>query len=355
MDLTAAIYHDGMFLRNAWYAAAWEREVGDGPLGITLLGDALAVYRLPEGRYAALDDACPHRKVPLSMGRVHGAHLECAYHGLTFDCRGLCVKAPTNGSVPPTADVRAYPIEARYGLLWIWMGDPTKADPATIFAVEHWDDPAWGSTTGDDMTVDCNYLFITDNLLDPSHVAWVHPGSFAGEGSDDTPLETTIREDGGPFDGVTVWRWMCDTVPAPFYEPYLPFTGNADRKQQYEVRYPSNALIRAVFCPAGSGGEGRPLHPHTFVMDSYNFLTPIDDRHTRYFWFQQRNVAPDDADVSRRFAASVRGAFEEDKRILAEVQRGMDSMRTPNINLRSDAGGVRFRRRLGQMISTEQD
>jgi vanillate O-demethylase monooxygenase subunit len=147
---------------------------------------------------------------------------------------------------------------------------------------------------------------------------------------------------------------MLDTVPAPFYEPYLVFTGNTDRKQQYEVRYPSNALIKAFFCPAGTGGEGRPLHPDTFLMDSYNFLTPIDEGRTRYFWFQQRNVAPNDENVSRRFAASVRSAFEEDKVILAAVQRGMDEMRTPNINLRSDTGGTRFRRRLAQMIEAEQ-
>ena len=127
-----------------------------------------------------------------------------------------------------------------------------------------------------------------------------------------------------------------------------------DRKQLYEVRYPSHALIRAYFSPAGTGGEGRELPPdQTFLMDSYNFLTPIDERRTRYFWFQQRNVFPDDAEVSRRFAASVRSAFEEDKRILGAVQAGMDRHGS-EVNLRSDVGGVRFRRRLDQLIAAEQ-
>ncbi|MGB8860725.1 MAG: aromatic ring-hydroxylating dioxygenase subunit alpha [Ilumatobacteraceae bacterium] len=344
-----------MFLRNVWYPAAWEREVGDGPYGTRILNEPVAIFRRSDGSYAALDDACPHRKLPLSMGRVQGDHLECGYHGLTFDCAGTCVKAPTNANtVPAGLAVRSYPVHARYGLVWIWMGDTTSADPAHIFEVEHWDDPAWGTTEGDDMTIACNYLYITDNLLDPSHVAWVHPGSFAGAGSDDTPMETTIREDGGVGDGVTVWRWILDEPAAPFYAPYLEFEGNCDRKQQYEVRYPSLALIKAFFCPAGTGGEDKPLHPQTFIMDSYNFLTPVDETTTRYFWFQQRNVAPDDAEVSRRFAASVRGAFEEDKRILAAVQRGLDGERTPHINLRNDAGGVRFRRRLTHMIEAEQ-
>ena len=239
-----------MFLRNAWYVAAWEREVGDGPHSLTLLGEHVVVYRTTDGRYAAMEDACPHRKLPLSMGRVHGDIIECGYHGLQFDCHGVCVKAPTHGGpAPHSASLRAYAIEARYGLLWMWMGDPADADPAAIFPVEHWGDPAWGTTVGDDMVMNCNYLYITDNLLDPSHVAWVHPTSFAGPGTDDTPMQTTVADD-----GVTVWRWMMDTEPAPFYAPYLPFAGNTDRKQQYEVRYPSNATDP---CPARSAA--RPL------------------------------------------------------------------------------------------------
>ena len=342
-----------MFLRNAWYPAAWEREIGAGPYGTRILDEPVAIYRRSDGSYAALDDACPHRKLPMSMGRVQGDDLECGDHGLTFDCAGTCVKAPTNAGFVPDVSLRSYPVHARYGLVWIWMGALALADPSWIFHVEHWDDPAWGTTVGDDMVINCNYLWITDNLLDPSHVAWVHPGSFAGQGSDDTPMETTVRDDGGPDDGVMVWRWMMDTPPAPFYAPYLPFEGNTDRKQQYEVRYPSMALIKAFFSPAGTGGEGKPLHPDTFVMDSYNFLTPVDEKTTRYFWFQQRNVFPNDEEVSRRFAASVRGAFEEDKAILGPLQVGMDTMRTPTINLRNDAGGVRFRRRLQQMIQAE--
>lgn len=344
-----------MFLRNVWYPAAWEREIEDGkPYAATILAEPVAIYRRSDGRYAALDDACPHRKVPLSIGRVRGDDLECGYHGLLFDCSGACVKAPTNGTVPIGVAVGSHPVEARYGLVWIWMGDPTLADPALIFPVDHWEDPAWGTTVGDDMIVDCNYLYITDNLLDPSHVSWVHQSSFAGAGSDETQMETTVREEGTIHDGVTVWRWIHDEPPAPFYAPYLPFEGNCDRKQQYEMRYPSLALIKAFFCPAGTGGEDRPLHPQTFIMDSYNFLTPVDETTTRYFWFQQRNVAPDDEEVSRRFAASVRAAFEEDQLILSALQRGMDARRSATINLRSDAGGLRFRRRLSQMIEAEQ-
>jgi phenylpropionate dioxygenase-like ring-hydroxylating dioxygenase large terminal subunit len=338
-----------MFLRNAWYVAAWEHEVADGLVPMKLLGENIVFYRKTDGKVAALEDACPHRKLPLSMGRILGDNVECGYHGLTFDCSGACTLAPGLDKPPPMARVRSYPVESRYGLLWIWMGDAAKVDVSKLFEVEHWGDPAWGLNQGDGMQIACNYLYMTDNLLDPSHVSWVHRGSFAGSTLEDTPLEVTVNDL-----GVTVWRWLNNVEPAPFYAPFLKFTGRCDRKQQYEVRYPGHAAIKAVFTPAGTGGEGRPAHEDVFIMDSYNFMTPIDENTTKYYWFQMRNFAPGDAEVSQRFAVSVRGAFEEDRAILQAVHHGMANKTTPNVDLRIDAGPLRFRRRLAQMIEAEQ-
>ncbi|HMG51687.1 MAG TPA: aromatic ring-hydroxylating dioxygenase subunit alpha, partial [Inquilinus sp.] len=286
----------------------------------------------------------------LSMGRLKGDEVECGYHGLTFDCSGACTRVPGAERIPHVARVRSYPVEERYGLVWIWMGEAAKADPELIFRVEHYGDPAWGLNRGESMMLECHYLYMTDNLLDPSHVAWVHQGSFAGAGCEETPLQTTVGAD-----GVTVWRWLLDAEPAPFYAPFLKFPGHCDRKQHYEVRYPGQAIIRAVFTPAATGGEGQPAHPDVFLMDSYNFMTPIDENRTRYYWFQMRNFAPDDAEVSRQFAASVRGAFEEDAAVLQAVHRGMASKRTPNLDLKIDAGPMRFRRRLAKLIAAEAE
>lgn len=338
-----------MFLRNAWYVAAWDHELGRELKPIRILGEEVVLYRKRDGAPAALEDACPHRKLPLSMGRIKGDEVECGYHGLTFDCTGACTRAPVQEKIPPAARVRSYPLEVRYGLIWIWMGEAEKADPSTIFQVEHWGDPAWGFNQGDSMTLDCNYLYMTDNLLDPSHVSWVHRTSFGGvQAIEGTPIETTVGED-----GVTVWRWMIDVEPAPFYAPFLKFSGNCDRKQHYEVRYPCNAIIRAIFVPARTGGEGRPYHEDAFLMDSYNFMTPVDENQTRYYWFQMRNFAPDDEEVSRQFASSVRGAFDEDRAVLNAVHKGMANKRTPHLDLRIDIGPLRFRRNLGNLIASE--
>jgi phenylpropionate dioxygenase-like ring-hydroxylating dioxygenase large terminal subunit len=338
-----------MFVRNAWYAAAWDHEVGRTLKPVTMLGDEIVLYRKQDGTLAALEDACPHRKLPLSMGRLKGDEVECGYHGLTFDGTGTCTRVPGAERIPHVARVQSYPVHERYGLVWVWMGDSALADPATIFEVDHWGDPAWGINRGDSMMLECNYLYMTDNLLDPSHVAWVHQRSFGNASCEDTPLETTVKDD-----GVTVWRWMMDVEPAPFYAPFLAFEGNCDRKQHYEVRFPSHAIIRAIFVPAGTGGEGKPYHKDAFLMDSYNFMTPVSDDRTRYFWFQMRNFAAHDEEISRRFASSVRGAFEEDRAVLNAVQKGMASKRTPNLDLKIDVGPMRFRRRIAQLVEAEQ-
>ena len=338
-----------MFLRNCWYVAAWDHEVGRDLKPFRILGEDIVLYRKTDGAAAALEDACPHRKLPLSMGRIKGDDVECGYHGLTFDCTGTCTRVPGAEKIPHVARVQSYPLVERYGLLWIWLGEAEKADPAKIFQVEHWGDPAWGVNRGESMTLDCNYLYMSDNLLDPSHVSWVHQTSFGGvKAMEDVPLQTTIGED-----GVIVWRWMIDQAPSPFYAPFLKFKGNCDRKQHYEVRYPSNAIIKAIFVPAATGGEGKPYHEDVFLMDSYNFMTPVDAEHTKYYWFQMRNFAPDDAEVSQQFAKSVRGAFDEDRVVLNAVQKGMANKRTPNLDLKIDVGPLRFRRNLDKLIEAE--
>lgn len=337
-----------MFLRNAWYVAAWDHELKRSPTAIKVLGEEIVLYRMADGTPVALEDACPHRKLPLSMGRIKGDHLECGYHGLTFDCSGKCVRVPGATRVHRGALVQAYPLHERYGLLWIWMGPPDLARTSDIFQVQHWGDPQWGVNQGEGMTMECNYLYVTDNLLDPTHVSWVHQTSFGNAACEDAPLDTTVADD-----GVTVSRWMFDVQPAPFYVPFLKFAGNCDRKQHYEVRFPSHACIRAIFTPAGSGGDDRSTHPDMFVMDSYNFMTPVDENTTRYYWFQMRNVAPNDAEVSRQFTESVRFAFSEDRAILQAVHKGLANKRSPNIDLRVDAGPLRFRRMLKQRIAAE--
>ncbi len=339
-----------MFLRNCWYVAGWSRDFGRDLKAETFLGERIVFYRKENGVPVALENACPHRKLPLSEGRLKGDVVECGYHGLTFDCHGACVAAPTQPhGIPGRAVVKSYPVIDRYRFLWIWMGDPERADPDELFAIENFEDPGWGMTDGGYMDINCNYLWICDNLLDPSHVAWVHVTSFAGVGTDDGPLrvEKTDR-------GVIVSRWILDRPPSPYYAKLLPFGGNCDRLQHYEMRLPSNALNKSIYAPVGTGGYAKVPVPGTFINISYNFMTPIDADRTRYFWFQHRNTDPDNREVSEFMNDGARMAFEEDRAILEKVHEGMRCSETPHIDLGLDAGARQFRLRIDREIAAER-
>jgi len=147
-----------IFLKNAWYVAALSPEVGREPKAVRLLGEAVVLYRTQDGAAVALEDACPHRKLPLSMGRIKGDAIECGYHGLTFDCSGACIDAATQARIPPFAKVRSYPVQDKYGLLWIWMGDPAHTVANPVFEMANHGQPGWGLTKGDQLLVDCHYL-----------------------------------------------------------------------------------------------------------------------------------------------------------------------------------------------------
>lgn len=335
-----------MYLKNAWYVAGWSVDFDRSLRAETYLGENIVFYRQENGAPVALEDACPHRKLPLSKGTIEGDTVVCGYHGLTFDCTGKCVDAPTQrGQIPNRAVVRSYPVVDRYKLLWIWMGDTDLADPNLIFNVENYDNPDWGYTDGGTMDMECNYLWICDNLLDPSHVAWVHITSFAGAGTDDKPLDVARVEN-----GVSVSRWIYGAMPSPYYAPRVKFEGPCDRYQGYDMYYPAIGLNKSIYTPVGTGGPDAPAMDKTFINISYNFMTPIDADNTRYFWFQHRNTDGQDKTVSGEMNAGAYIAFAEDQAVLRDVHLGMKNMITPNIDLGLDKGAKLFRQGLQRLI-----
>ncbi len=337
------------FLRNSWYVAARSEDIERTLLPKTIMGEQIVFFRGEKGEPIALEDACPHRKLPLSRGSIEGNHVVCGYHGLTFDCTGECVIAPTQLDNPPRrAAVHSYPVEDRWGFLWIWMGDPDQANRDDILHIPNFDNSDWGKTPKGAMQMACHYLYIVDNLLDPSHVAWVHLTSFAGAGTDNRPLEVEEIEN-----GVIVSRWVLNEAPPPYYQDMLPFGPQCDRKQHYECRLPSTAINMSVYTPAGEGGADKPMSPNAFVNISYNFITPIDNESAMYFWFQHRNMHARDETLSQRMFEGALMAFNEDKEVLEYVQPGMANRTKDYINLGLDAGAMRFRTRIAREIKNE--
>lgn len=338
-----------MFLRNCWYVAAWSKDIGQKLQPETLLGENIVFYRQTDGTAVALEDACPHRKLPLSHGNLKGDTVECGYHGLTFGRDGGCVAAPTQpDQIPRRARVKSYPVLDRYRFLWIWMGDPELADPDLIFPIDNFDDATWGKTDGGVLDIACNYLWVCDNLLDPSHVAWVHVTSFAGAGTDEEPLNIDKTDR-----GVIVSRWIENKPPSPYYAKVVAFEGDCDRLQHYEMCLPAIGLNKSIYTPVGTGGYDMTPVDKTFINISYNFMTPIDADRTRYFWFQHRNSDPDNVEMSTFMNDGAVMAFNEDKVVLEKVHQGMKHAKSPNIDLGLDAGAKQFRLMLDRKIAAE--
>ena len=160
-----------MFVRNCWYVAAWDHEIQRLKLNRRiLLGEPVLLYRKKDGAAVAMEDRCCHRHAPLSHGRLRGDNVECAYHGLVFDPTGVCVRIPSQETIPDTARVRSYPVAERHHWIWIWMGNPDKADESLIPNFEVLGDPAW-NWRGETLAVAGNYLLVVENLMEQSDSA----------------------------------------------------------------------------------------------------------------------------------------------------------------------------------------
>lgn len=336
-----------MYLRNAWYVAAWAHELGDAPLARRLLGTDMVLFRAGSGAIGVLPDSCPHRRLPLSMGCVDAGTIRCGYHGLRFAADGRCIEIPGQSTIPPAAHLAAWPAHERWGLIWVWPGDPHRADPAAIIDIPHHGEPGWAINRGPAMEVACHYQLMTDNLLDPSHVSYVHASSLGNAATVGVPVETEAEAD-----RVIVRRWMRDHDLAPFFAKRVGFAGKADRLQHYELRLPGQAVIKDVVAPAGTGAPDGRLHPATFLLDSYNFVTPVDADRCLYHWFQVRNFRADSDAETAELTADFIAAFAEDLVVLAAVHAGIKAHGSM-LDLATDLGPTQARRLLRRMIAAE--
>lgn len=338
------------FLRNAWYVAAWPHEV-DRPVARTVLDEALVLYRGANGDVVVLEDRCPHRTLPLSMGTVEGDALRCAYHGLLFDRGGACLSVPSQDKIPTRARVRAYPAVERFGWIWVWMGEAEQADPALIPELEMLSAPghrAVGATNA----VAANYQLITDNLMDLSHVGFVHASTIgnAQMGSDgELSVERTPQ-------GAKVTRWVRNCLPPPTYLRSGRIAAGVaiDRWQIIEFVAPSCVRIHVGGVETGKADSGQP-HFGGFGFHVINAMTPETQDSTNYYWAIARDFAIDDSNVDELFLRDIAEAFNEDKRVIEAQQRALHSRpAAARIDLVADAGAIQARRALDQVLARER-
>ena len=331
----------GMYLEDAWYAAAWAEELADAPLARRILDRPVVVFRTESGAPAAFDDCCPHRMVPLSLGRVEGESLRCGYHGLQFAADGRCVKVPGQDAAPRGLDVKAYPVVERWRLIWVWMGAPDRADADAVPSLPWLDDPAWRAPGGV-IRYGCDYRLLIDNLLDLSHTTFVHQSTIGTEDVARTSV-TAQRIDGK----VMVTRAMNDTEPSKLYVRLGGFTGRVDRWQRIGYEAPATVVIDAGAVPAGSNDPGCGID--TRVV---NVLTPETGASVLHYWAFARDFSLEDGALDDFLVGAIKTTFEEDLAFLDAQQSRMDERPGQLLaNTGADAGVVLARRLLAERIA----
>jgi len=339
-----------MFVRNAWYVAAWDHEVGRSMLRRILLDEPIVLYRTVDGKPVALEDRCCHRQAPLSMGKLAGDIVECPYHGLQFDSSGACVRIPSQDRIPPSAKVKSYPIVEKNHWLWVWMGDPAKADPALIEDFHWMDDPKW-RFGGNYLHVEANYLLLVENLLDTTHLPFLHPATLGTDAFARSEFE--VKRDG---DRITVARYLMNELPAAFHKQMggFPDGMKVDRWQVTHFGPPCFVKLDIGSAPVGTpvrqGERSQGVN-----MWNLNAITPETGKTAHYFFAQAYNFRLEDPAIGPGLAKQITTIFMDDMAMVKAQQVNMDLRPTPApVNLGQDKAWVAMRQIVDRLIKEEQ-
>jgi len=337
------------FLRNCWYAAAWDDEVpAQGMFHRRILGEDVLLVRNEDGEVRAMQNRCPHRFAPLSLGVRSGDVIECPYHGLQFNLAGQCVMNPHgNQQIPPNAYVKTYPLVARHMLLWIWMGDPKKADPAAIPPLEGLEPEKFAINKGY-MHAPANYEYMTDNIMDLGHIDFLHKGLLGSEAINRAEID--VKQEGNV---VRSNRLARDEVLPTALEAVFQRNGKlCDRWLDVSWYPPANMTLVVGVTDAGAPERVGTINPGAHLM------TPETENSTHYFWSNSRDFRRDDHELHEMMNSGFEMAFEHQDKPMIIAQRdaigGEDFWELHPVILEGDAGAIRARRILRKLIREEQ-
>ncbi|EJL30762.1 ring-hydroxylating dioxygenase, large terminal subunit [Caulobacter sp. AP07] len=325
------------YLYNAWYAAAWSHEISETLFSRTFLDIPVVLYRNAEAKVIALHDRCPHRFAPLSMGQIVEGRLRCGYHGLSFDEAGACVHSLMSTVAPKAAKVRAFAVHEQDKMVWIWMGDAAPGDTAAIPRLPHHTDEVMSCNFGL-TTAKADYRLLSDNLMDLTHTALLHP-AFGG-------LDYIAKTKSWEEDGQVVSDHVVEDMPA-FFAPGTDL--KVHNRDTIRWIAPATHILESRITPMDDANW------ETYIPSAH-ILTPESRKTTHYFW---SSASHKDSGVSdEAMMATLIQAFDfEDKPMVEAVQQRMGDADLWDLNpvlLPADAGGVRVRRRLAALIESEQ-
>lgn len=288
---------DWFLLAKYWYPIARSVDVGEQPVKATLLDEALVMYRINQELVVA-KDACPHRGVPLTLGKHDGEGVVCPYHGLRFGEHGHCNRIPSspNQTIPSKLNLTTFPSVERYGLIWTCLLPQGDTDIPSM--------PLWDET--DVQHVVCPAVDIAafagrqvEGFLDVAHFAWVHSGTFADA---DNQLVNDYHPTETPYGFAADYWSTVGNYPASEH-----YKGTPDFKwlRHFELHVPFTATLTIHFRHGGK-------------MVIMNAACPVSARQTRLFAPLVKNFdLEDDEQAIIDYNLKI---FEED-RLVVESQK----------------------------------
>ena len=348
-----------MFLKNCWYVAAWSKDVGRELLGRILLNETVVVFRRRDGKPVVLENRCPHRNLPLSEGSLIKDEIECGYHGMVFNCDGVCTHLPGSDQPPRWATVKRYPVAERNGWIFYWPGDPKLADEDLLPDYHKYnEDEDWVRAQGQSH-VKAGYRLVLDNLLDLSHLTYVH-GSTTGNRAvaESADLKTDLEGN-----NVRVTRWMEDIEPALAFREYGRYEHNIDRWQMSQFIPPAYININngSVDTGVGADSDTRNNDQGHWGFVVYHAMTPETDTTTHQFWTVAGHKEKVPQDMRDLFVEQMHGGLKEDLDIYEAQQRAIDldpesqnRDANPRGTIPADEGLMAMRKVLRRMYGNEQ-
>ncbi|MEH6517126.1 MAG: aromatic ring-hydroxylating dioxygenase subunit alpha [Halioglobus sp.] len=340
--------------RNFWWVAARSEEVGRDPLARMLLDSYAVLFRKEDGEVVALEDRCPHRSAPLSMGRLEGDAIQCPYHGFEFDQTGNCVKVPSQDHIPKTLCVRSFPVRQIGPLIWIYLGDLNKMEEAPEPYDASWaeDESKW-STVGGQLSMDINYMLLRENVLDATHFPFLHEKTLHA------PHLTTVPD--MIVEGNTVtYRQVFENIPlGPAFAGAtgLPPDKHIHQDQRGTFLNPAIHLSTADITDLAPEKGSRD----TFRLHVLHITTPASYEKTHYFWFMGWDIPHIRETKGQGFMdewrSNIMAAFNEDKVMCEAIQQRVSIDRQgldyPEVVVAADRVAIRARQILEGYLDKE--
>jgi len=338
-----------MFALNQWYVGGFSWELADKPLARTLLNRHLVLFRSADGIAGALEDRCCHRGLPLSCGSIEANGLRCGYHGLLFSPQGKCLEIPGQDRIPEKARVASFPVKERDQVLWIWFGTHPDSEPDCEPPAYRWHSDDRYEYRGGVYHYEAPYQLIHDNLLDLSHLGYVHLRTIGGNPSVHMNAEMQVQ---GTADSVRVVRHMRNSQAPKTYVDAWGFRDLIDRWQ--EIEFDVNHI--RIWTGAIETGAGDLDDPERggFHMRGLHCITPETDSTAHYFWTIATNRPPSGRSNLDVVYEQTALTFEEDKVVIEAQHRNMSRFGAgPQIDIHVDAGANRARRIIASLIDKQ--